>query len=173
MQPNIIKTSMSNGLIMGVLFSLNFLLSIQKNALFIFLSYFAISAIVIGMYRMAIRFRDTQCEGFISYRKAFSIILYTFFFAALVSSIVKYIYFQFISPSYLESMMKDSLKVLSDMKFSIDKSAVEQMESTLKPASFSLQYIWVNVFVGSLVAIVMAFFIKKNAPISAENKEQE
>jgi Protein of unknown function (DUF4199) len=164
MQPSIIKTSMSNGLIMGVLFSLNFLLSIQKNYIFVFLSYFAISTIVIGMYKMAIRYRDLECKGFVSYRKAFSLILYTFFFAALVSSAVKYIYFQFISPTYLETMMKDSLKVLSDMHFNIDKTATEQMESTLKPASFSLQYIWVNVFVGSLVAFVMSFFIKRIEP---------
>lgn len=171
MQPNIIKPSMNNGLIMGVLFSLNFILSIQKNYLFVFLSYFVISTIVVGMYRMSIRYRDTECEGVLSYRKAFSLILYTFFFAALISSVVKYVYFQFICPTYLESMMQDSLKVLSGMNFKIDTEAIAQMETTLKPASFSLQYIWVNVFVGSLVAFVMAFFVKKNPPISTEDKE--
>ena len=172
MQPNIIKPAMSNGLIMGVLFSINFILSIQRNYIFVFLSYFVMSSIVVGMYRITIRFRESECEGVMSYRKAFLFILYTFFFAALVSSVVKFIYFQFISPDYLENMMRDSLKVLSDMNLKMDNESIEQMQTNLKPATFALQYIWVNVFIGSMVAFVMAFFIKKNPPASTENKEQ-
>ena len=71
MQPSIVKPTMSNGLIMGVLFSVNFLLSIQKNYFFVFLSYFVIASIVVSLYKMSIQFRDSACAGVISYRRAF------------------------------------------------------------------------------------------------------
>ena len=68
--------------------------------------------------------------------------------------------------------MKDSLKVLSEMNFKVDEEAVQQMESTLKPANFALQYIWVNLFFGSIVGFVMAFFVKKNPTASIEPKDE-
>lgn len=117
---------------------------------------------------MAIRFRDEECKGVISYWKTFSFILLTFFFAAIISSVVKYIYFQYINPAYLESMFQESMKLLEKMKFPMNDASVQQMESILKPASFTLQYIWVNVFAGTVVGLIMSGFIKKEKNLFGE-----
>lgn len=98
MQPNIIKSSMSNGLILGILFSINFLLSITKITPLVLISYGLMTFILVVTYRTAIRFRDKECLGEINFGKAFSFIILTYFFAALISSVVKYVYFQFIDP---------------------------------------------------------------------------
>lgn len=165
MQSNLLKTSMINGLIMGVLFSLNFLISVPKNTILGILSYFIMAAIVVIMYRMAIRYRDNDCEGYISYGKVFSLIIYTFFFGALISSLVKYIYFKFIDTTYLDNLLQESLKTMEAMKFTVDDNAYNQMSEMMKPASMALQYIWVNMLGGLVVGLIMSAFVKKEKSI--------
>jgi len=117
---------------------------------------------------MVIRFRDIECKGFISYWKAFSLILLTFFFAAVISSVVKYVYFQFINPGYLDQMFQETMKVLSSMKFEINDTMIDQTKSMLKPASYTLVFIWTNVFMGLVVGLIMAAFVKKEKTIFEE-----
>jgi len=168
MQPNIMKSAMFNGLIMGVVFSINFLFSISKITTLVLLTNVIAVLIIFGIYRLSVRFRDTECEGFITYWKAFSFILLTFFFAALISSVVKYIYFKFISPDYLDQMFQESLKVLNSMKFPISDELIEQTKSMLKPASYTLIYIWSNLLMGLFVGLIMAAFIKKEKSVFEE-----
>lgn len=168
MQPSITKSAMFNGLIMGVIFSINFIFSVSKITALILLTNLLAVFILIGIYRMVIRFRDIECKGFISYWKAFSLILLTFFFAAVISSVVKYVYFQFINPGYLDQMFQETMKVLSSMKFEINDTMIDQTKSMLKPASYTLVFIWTNVFMGLVVGLIMAAFVKKEKTIFEE-----
>lgn len=168
MQPSITKSAMFNGLIMGVIFSINFLLSVSKiTALVLFTNVIA-ALIVVGIYRLSVKFRDTECGGSISYWKSFLIILLTFFYAAIISSVVKYIYFQFINPDYLDQMFQESMKLLESMKFHETDAMVDQMKSMLKPATYTLVYVWSNVLMGVVVGLIMAAFIKKEKSIFEE-----
>jgi hypothetical protein len=168
MQPNILKSAMLNGLIMGVIFSLNFLLSISKVPSLTLLSYVVVTFILVGMYRLTVRFRDVDCEGVITYGKAYSFILLTFFFAAIISSVVKFVYFKYINPNYLDQLLQESMKALETLRFPIDEAAYLQMGKMMKPASFTLQYIWLNVLMGSFVGLIMAAFIKRDKNIFIE-----
>jgi len=168
MQPSISKSAKFNGLIMGVIFSINFLLSVSKVTTFVLLTNVIAVLIVFGIYRLTVKFRDTECEGFISYWKSFSLILLTFFYAALISSVVKYIYFQFINPDYLDQMFQESMKVMTTMKFPITDALTDQMKSMLKPATYTLVYVWSNVLMGTIVGLIMAAFIKKEKSIFEE-----
>lgn len=171
MQRNITKSAMHSGLIMGGLFSINFLLSITKSTPLILLSYALAAIIVVTMYRLSIRHRDVDCEGDISYGKAFWYILLTFFYAAIISTVIKYIYFQFINTSYLETMFQESMKMMEKMKFPMDDMTIQQTEKIYKPASFSLIFIFTNVFMGSIVGLIMAAFVKKEKSIFEEKQE--
>ena len=170
MQPNIPKSAMFNGLIMGVVFSINFLFTVSKIPSLILLTYVIAVVIVMGIYRLSVKFRDVECEGFISYWKSFSLILLTFFFAALISSVVKYIYFQFINPDYLDQMFQESMKAITLMKIPITDALTDQMKSMLKPASYTLVYVWSNVLMGVIVGLIMAAFIKKEKSVFEEKK---
>ena len=165
MQPSVTKSAMFNGLIMGVIFSINFLFSVSKITSLLLLTNLLAIFIIIGIYRMAIRFRDTECKGYITYWKAFSLILLTFFFAALISSVVKYIYFQFINPDYLDQMFQETMKLLNSMKFTVTETMIDQTKSMLKPATYTLVFIWTNVFMGLIVGLIMAAFVKKEKTI--------
>ena len=168
MQPNIIKSTMFNGLIMGALFTLNFMISLSKNSILGILSYLIVAGIVFLMYKMSVQFRDKECEGNITYGRAFLFVIYTFFFAALISSIVKYFYFRFINPSYLDELLQESLKAMEMMKFKIDDEAYNQVSDMMKPANMALQFIWVNMFIGMIVGLIMAAFVKKEKSIFEE-----
>ncbi|MDD3321838.1 MAG: DUF4199 domain-containing protein [Paludibacter sp.] len=165
MQPNIIKSAMTNGLILGVLFSVNFLLSVSKSIPLVLLSYGLMAFILVLTFQFSKRFRDKECNGIISFGKSFSFILLSYFFAALISSIVKFIYFQFINPEYLSKLLNESMKAVEMLKLPIDSASYEQMEGMMKPATFSLQFVWLNVFMGTIIGLIMSPFIKKEKNI--------
>ena len=156
---------MQNGLILGGIFSLNFLLSTSKSSPLIFLTYFIAFFIVTIIYRFSIKFRNVEYEGIITYGRAFTYIILLFFYAALISTVVKYIFFRFVNPGYLETMFQDTMKMMETLKFPMTSAEIDQTESMFKPLSFSLLYIWSDVIMGTFVALIMAAFVKKNKSI--------
>ena len=167
MQGNIFTSAMRGGLALGVLFSVNFLLSVPQNTITGLLTYAVMAVIVIvaATYRLTARFRDQECGGYIGYDKAFAFILFSFFYAALISSLVKFIYFQFINPDYLGNLYNQSMLTLEKMGLSAADGVEESLEALLQPASFALQYIWVNLLAGCFVGLITAAFIKKEKSI--------
>ena len=165
MQGNIFTSAMRGGLVLGVLFSANFLLSVPQNTITGLLTYAVMAVIVAATYRLAARLRDQECGVYISYCKSFAFILASFFYAALISSLVKFIYFQFINPDYLGNLYNQSMLTLEKMGLSAADGVEESVEALLQPASFALQYIWVNLLAGCFVGLVTAAFIKKEKSI--------
>jgi len=168
MQVNIMKSAMKSGLILGVLFSINFLLSIPSNAFTGILTYVVIAAILVVTHRLSVQLRDNECGGYITYGRVFSFILLSFFYGAIISSLVKFIYFQFVNPEYLANIYNESMLMMEKIGFPIDSMVEESVRTLLKPATFSLQYIWVNTLLGVFVGLIMAAFIKKQKSIFEE-----
>jgi len=131
------------GLFMGILFAANFFISLPQGIIFRLLSFLIIILIIYAMYRFSVRYRDNECGGYISYGKAFSFILLTFFFASIISSIFKFFYFQFINPDYLTNLLQESLKIIDSMQLPVNEEFYDQMEKMMKPITYSLQSIWV------------------------------
>ena len=171
MQPNIVKSAMSYGLILGALFSANFLLSIPNSSLLGLLSWLVVAAILVATYKMSIRFRDNDCEGFISYGKAFSLIVLMFFFAAIISAFVKFIYLQFIDPAFLERQMEQTMLLLESMSFPITDDIYNAMSIVLTPISFSMISVFTNMLLSVFVGLVMAAFVKKDKGLFDDKKE--
>lgn len=156
---------MINGLILGTLFSVNFLMSASGLAWMSFLSIVLMVVIVMVMYKLVIRFRDTEGQSIISYRVSFSYILLSFFFAAVISSAVKFVFFKYISPTYLEDTMQQSLQLMETINMPMVDETYDQLDQMMKPANMALQFIWLNTFMGMVVAAVMSAFVKKEKSI--------
>lgn len=165
MTSSIFKSSMIYGLFMGILFAANFFISLPQGIIFRFLSFLIIILIVYAMYRFSVKYRDNECGGYISYGKSFSFILLTFFFASIISSIFKFFYFQFINPDYLTNLLQESLKIIDSMQLPVNEEFYDQMEKMMKPITYSLQSIWVDVFLGIILGLIMSAFIKKDKNI--------
>lgn len=168
MQVNIMKPAMRSGLILGVLFSLNFLVSISGNTFLAVLSYFVLAFILVATYRLTIQFRDNDCEGYVSYSRAFVFILLSFFYAALISALVKFIYLQFINPNYLREVYDLMMLYVEKLNMPIEDEFETTLSDLLKPASFALQSIWVNMISGVFVGLIMSAFVKKEKSIFDE-----
>lgn len=162
------KSAMQNGLILGVIFSINFLLSTSKITTLILLTYIIAIVIVATIYKFTIRFRDDESNGVITYGKAFKYIIYLFFYAALISTVVKYVYFRFINTAYLETMFQETMKMMEMLKVPMSNAEIDQTEKMFNPLSFSLLYIWSDIIMGALVGLIMAAFVKKEKDIFSQ-----
>jgi len=167
MQANIMKSAMRSGLILGVLFSVNFLLSIPANTVTSLLTYVVIAAILVATYRLSVQIRDNEYGGYIKYGKAFSFILLSFFYAAIISAFVKLIYFQFINTEYLPNFFNEYMLALESIGYPVDMIE-DTMRTLFKPASFSFLSIFANILVGTLVGLIMSAFVKKEKSIFEE-----
>lgn len=165
MKPNIFKSASQNGLLIGVLLSLKFLLSTQDN---IILSSFAIVIsilIIVAMYLMTKRFRDKDCEGFISYGISFRYILQIYFFGAIISSLVILIYTKFININYFDQYMNSALKMYDSMHIPLDDNSYKMLESLFKPSSYAILNLTFSIVIGAFWGVILAAFIKKEKNI--------
>ena len=79
---NLFQHAMAYGVVMGGLFSANFMLS-TMGRVGNMLSYLVIGAIAYCTYYFACLFRDRECEGVLSYGKGLSYIVMLYFFLRL------------------------------------------------------------------------------------------
>jgi hypothetical protein len=162
MQPTMMKSAMQNGLIMGLLFSINFICIALNNQYFSFI--FA-TLILLTTFRLTVCFRDSENEGQITYKKAYNYIVLLFFYASIISCVVKFVYTQFIDTLFLDKLLQIQLSNFKTMNMSLTDSYITMFSKMFKPAAFSLESILENVFRGMLVGLIMAFFIKKDEKV--------
>ena len=95
-----------------------------------------------------------------------------FFYAALISAVFKFIYFKFMNPEFLPNMLGETLRLLDELKISSDTFDEAQMREVMTPVYMSMQYIWLDVFLGLLVSLVTAIFAKKDKSLFDTNTLQ-
>ncbi len=156
---------MINGLIMGGIFTFNFLLSLPKSSILALLSMAITCVIVVLMYRMAVKFRDNECEGTITYGKSLSYIFSTFFFGSLIVAIVKFFYVQFVNREFLDNLLQESFKVIESLKIPVNEEMYTDLEKMMSPIGFAAQTIWTILLYGLILGLILSFFVKKEKSI--------
>ncbi len=165
MRVNPMKHAMKYGLILGVLFALNFLLSVTGVVALQLLSYVLVVAIVYFTYRFTVHYRENERSGSLSFWQGFSYVMWLFLFAALVSSVFKLLYLKFIAPDYLAAMLNDTLLVLESMQYPMGDGELAQIERMMQPARFALASLWVNVLSAIFLGPIVASFAKHEKSI--------
>lgn len=168
MRQNIAKSAFYNFHIVGLLLSLKFIFSAQKFSFFSILTVFASVLVIFILYRIAIHFRDTECDGAIKYGHAFSYIFLIYFFGSIISSIVIFIYTRFIDISLLGSMLDVLLKLYDGYNLPIDDKTYKVMETLYEPLPFSILNIFSSAFSGAFWALILAAFVKKEKSLFEE-----
>jgi len=168
MKANIVKSTIRSGIILGGLFSINFLLSIPSNVITGLLTWVMIAIIIVATLRLSREYRDKELEGFISYGKSLGFILLSFFYASLISAFVKIIYFQFINPNYLIEIYNQTMLLMEQFGFPITAEFERSMNSLLKPVPYSFFSIIGNMFYGLILGLIMAAFVKKEKSVFEE-----
>jgi hypothetical protein len=159
------NSAMQNGLILGAIFSVNFLLSVTQNPFLSLLSNILAIGLLFILYKMAVRFRETECEQVISYWKAFLYIILMFFYASLISAIFKFVYLKFININYLDQIFNQMMKVFEEFKIKIGDSDIKEAEAMFRPLNFAIISIWSNMIIGTITGLIMSIFIRKEKNI--------
>ncbi len=118
-------------------------------------------------YRYARTFRDKYCDGEINFIRAYTFILFMYFFAALLTSAGHFIYFNFIDDGFITSTYLSQLETLKSNVTGEMETSVEQLIETfniiasMSPIQITLQLIFQNIFYGSLLALPTALFVTR------------
>ena len=161
MQPNIAKSALRNFHFIGLLLSAKFILSTQRYEILAMIAIFISVMVIFMLFRTSLHFRETECEGFISYWKAFRYIFLIYLFASVVMSIVVLIYTSLIDTQFLSYQLDSMLKVYESINYSIDDNTYKAIQITNTPVPFAILNIFANAIVGAFWALLMAFFVRK------------
>ena len=161
MKTDAIKHAMYFGLLLGLLFSVNFWTQASANAMVNSLQLVFVFLIPYVVFVVMKHCRDNVFDGRISYRKAFFYGIQLFFYASVVSAAFKYVYFKFIDPTYLKNLKNASMKVLESLNYSTSEELLLASEEVFTPINMSLQFIWTNMFLGVFLLIVLSAIVKK------------
>jgi len=165
MQSTIRKSAMRNGLIIGLLVSLEFIFSVLNISILAFISIMISISIIALLYVLSIKFRDEELGGIISFGHAFSYILQVYLFGAIILSLIVLIYTTYINPSYLDVLKEFSIKTYRDLHFNFNDSDYKALDVFFKPSIFAIVNLFTSLVKGAFWALILAAFVKKEESI--------
>ena len=121
---------------------------------------------VVG-YQFARKYRDRECEGVISYSRAFLFTAFMYMFAALFATIIHYVYFKYIDNGLIVNTYYDMLNQLSAGATGELETSINQIREALDviaqltPVEISLQLISQNIFYCIIIAIFTALLVMR------------
>ena len=162
--------AMRYGTAMGIFWACKFVLfplGMNTPLLLIFFFILTLSVPILG-YLFARRYRDLQCEGTITFSRAYLFTAFMYMFASLFVALVHYLYFRYMDDGLIVSTyqgMIDQMAAVSieDMKESLDqfRTALDII-SNLSPLEMTLQLLTQNIFYCTLLAIPTGLLVMRN-----------
>ena len=166
------RHAMNFGAVMGVLFSLNFLVVTIKSVAF--LQYFLIVAIIYCAYRFVVHCRENVMNGAISYGSALWYNMQLFMYGAMISALVRYVFYSYIKPDFLQNQLNETLMALQGTPIAemISGEVYQQTVEMMTPLNMALQAIWLNLMLGLLLGLILAGIVKRNENPFSTNIEE-
>ncbi len=168
MPTNTFKSAFLNFHLVGLLLSLKFIFSAQKFAIFNFLAILCSVFIIFLLYRLTIQYRDTNKNGSIRFGEAFNYIFLLYLMGSVVSSIVIFIFTQFINKEFLDISFGAIMKLYESMRIQIDSLTYNYFEKVFKPFPYSVVNLISSIFTAAFWALILANFAKKEKSIFEE-----
>ncbi len=153
---------MRNGLILGVLFSANFLLSVSGITVLALLTYVILGLIIYFTYRYTVNYRDNELGGTIRFSRAFLFVVMLYTFATIISSFVKYFFLRFSNTDFLNNMYNQNIQTLEQFLPSITDEMYEAMEMLTTPQGYTMMAAWTNIIMAVIVGLIIAAIVKRD-----------
>ncbi len=162
------RHAMNFGAIMGLLFSVNFLVTTIKSLAFC--QYIFVVIIVYAVYKFAVHCRENVMEGYISYGSALWYVMQLFMYGSMISAMVRYVFYQFIKPDFLQNQLNETMQALQNTSMAdmISGEVYQQTVEMMTPLNMALQSIWLNLILGLLLGLVVAAIVKKQNIFKSE-----
>ena len=164
-----IDAAMSYGLILGLLFSANFFVSLYSQ----FISQILTFVIIYQTYKFTVNFRNKELGGVMSYGKCLGFIVLMFIFASIIAAFAHYVFCRFISPDYLDKMselvrntpeykqfLPEYAKILQS--YGLSQAQTEQLLNvSITPALFTVAWFILDIVLGFGLGLILSFFTRK------------
>lgn len=171
---SIARYAMEYGVYFGLYLIVKFVLMTFSLNNFIanFFSEILLIAIPFVLYYI-MRHYKKQEGGKVNFSQLWMFGIFLFFFASLLSGVAEYIYYRYINPTFIEMQMSAVLDLIEHMTQTQESEMLQIMREGLakggapSPIEMVFQTIWANVFLGSLLSIIIALIVsrKKNKKI--------
>ena len=159
------RHAMNFGAIMGVIFSINFLITTIKSLAL--LQYGFVVVIIYLTYRFAIHCRENVMEGSISYGSALWYVMQLFMYGSMISALVRYLFYMYIKPDFLQNQLNETMQALQGTSVAeiITGDVYQQTMEMMTPLNMAFQSIWLNLILGLILGLVIAAIVRKDKNI--------
>ena len=170
---NFQEAAMRYGTMMGIFWTLKFVLfplGMQSPLLLMAFCLLTLIVPVVGFFLVR-QYRDRECDGVLTFSRAFLFTSFMYLFATLFVTIAHYIYFRYLDNGLIVGTYQDMLTQMSAIATDDMKASIEQFQqaldiiASLSPLDISIQLITQNVFYCTLIALPTALLVRKNPNI--------
>ncbi len=128
------------------------------------ISYLAYAIILAGIIWGTLKFRDEESGGFISYGKALGFGTLLSLFAALISGIFVFVFYQYIAPDAMEQLKAVAAENVLEANPDITDQQLDMILRFTSPLLISISSFFSTTFLGFVFSLVTSAFIKRNDP---------
>jgi hypothetical protein len=172
--PNIIKSTMTSGAILGGGLLVYTVILYMTNLTFAkglgYISYLImIGGIILGIKN----YRDNEQQGFISYGRALGVGMLTVAFASVIMALFTYILYKFIDPGLAEKSLETARNQMLENNMKDDQIEMAQniTRKLMTPAILAFGTILAYSFFGLVFSLIIAAFMKKDKNIFTESAQ--
>lgn len=129
------------------------------------ISYLGYVILLAGIVLGTIRFRNEQCDGFISYGRALGFGTLTAFFAALISGIFFFVFYKYIAPDALERLKDLAEITLLEADPNVSDQQIQLVRQFVNPLLMLFSSLLSYTFFGFIFSLIVSAFLKKKDPM--------
>jgi hypothetical protein len=164
MDQNSNKSAMQNGLIVGAMIAVKFLITALKIPVLSSFSVFLSIGIIVFLYIATKKFRDAQTDQSMTYNQAFGYIFRVYIYGSVIGSLVM-LFYALLNADFLGVMLNDTLMIYEKMNINIDDKTYDILNAVFKPAPYALFNIFGSALVAAFWSLILALFLKKEKSI--------
>ncbi len=158
-------SAITHGLLTGigliVLSLLGYLFNMTGVSWFSYLSYVVLLA---GIIWGTLQYRNDGSGGFISYGRALGYGTLISVFAALISSIYIFVFYQYVAPDALEQIKAVTAESIIEANPDVTDEQLDMILRFTSPVVMLITGFFALSFIGFIFSLVTSAFIKKNDP---------
>lgn len=162
---SLLKWSMTYGLILGIYWGIKyifFILSVSRPS-FNMVYWILTIAVPFIAYYLTKKYKDEELDGQISFFHAWRFGIMLYFFAALIVSLVHFVFYQYIaSPDFIAHAYDQAINFLKNSQ--INTSVLESLSKLTVPSpiQMAIQGIFNNIFYGIVLSIPVALIVSRH-----------
>jgi hypothetical protein len=171
---NIWKANLTNGLILGligVVYTLvMYFLDLTFNKV---QGYVFLLILIVTLFYLVKSYRDNYLHGYIDYGKAVGSGVVIFLYFAIISAIFIYLLYKVIDTGLMAKSLAYSEEILLKKGFSqeVIDAGMKFQKKIMKPEIMVLMGLFVNMFTGTIMSLIVGIFVKKEGNPLLESQE--